>query len=175
MQIVHVKLSFQTLPFLKKKAYSHGYAITKEGTSYYIIRSLKYPFVYHINTSGHINFSGVKSFSEIAKAQRIFNEAVNVISVFKAVDNITVKLFIKQNKIFIPRLVDYLTKEKCAESNITEVRFDSNIFCGVFIKFQNGTVLAFKSAKCMLVGVKKRKHIQFIEDTINVILDEYDV
>lgn len=128
--------------FLTFKADNYTYVVFKKGHTKHT----------------HINITQIPSIKSIRRAIEIVKKCLECKVINYKTDNIIATSDLRKPIC----LIDIINK-KCFE----KIKYNNEIFPGLFIKFSTGTVIIFHSGKIVIVGCKNQKSIQWIIETVH--------
>lgn len=144
------------LSILKNKS-----IITREFGNFFSFKSNNYTFVIFKRgkqENNHINITQIPNFYSINKAINCLISLINCRVCHYVIDNI-----IATSDLHKSISLDSLIKSK----RFKRVKYNSEIFPGLFIKFRQGTTIIFHSGKLVIVGCKSIDKIECILNTIH--------
>ncbi len=106
----------------------------------------------------HINITQIPSLKLINNAIEIVKQCLECKVLYFTIDNIIATSDLKKPIC----LIDIINKK-----SFDKIKYNNEIFPGLFIKFHNGTVILFHSGKIVIVGCKNKETIQWILETIH--------
>ena len=158
IRITNIKLSCSINSKFNKdfSSFNHNrYIISKQTSSFFVIRCLKYTFVLIIFYKGHINITGIRHWKDIGCAYTIasyFAKLIHGKVVRRCIDNISASYYLHKSckQLLLPQFCQYLENEKY----YTSVRYNLDKFAGAFFKSKHGTIVLFSTYSCYTVGAK---------------------
>jgi TATA-box binding protein (TBP) (component of TFIID and TFIIIB) len=144
------------------------------------------PYVFIVFFSGHVNVTGIPGLKDIKHALCSLRRELGLKRVkFKGrkIDTITCSVPLTTSDVFrrinIPSLQDYLEaggrgRPPFTESAYIRCTFNPERFAGLFIKTRIGTVLIFKSAKCILVGCNSPSRCTTLAGELLAVLNRHE-
>lgn len=168
-KIVNVKVSLKTSTILldnvcdiakEKKLYCKNY-------KNFIVLKSKYTYIiFKVNKDGknHVNITKIPLIDKIADAVDYFREKiVDCIADNISIDNISATAATK-TRLNLKEIV--LNKDYSNFHNFQALKYNNQLFPGLFLKFNTGTVIIFHSGKCVIVGCKDETSIQCLTQNI---------
>jgi TATA-box binding protein (TBP) (component of TFIID and TFIIIB) len=134
---------------------------TREFGNFFSFKSNQFTFVIFKRGSqekNHINITQIPNFYSIHKAINSLISLLNCRVCHYVIDNI-----IATSDLHKPISLYAIIKSK----RFKRVKYNSEIFPGLFIKFKEGTTIIFHSGKLVIVGCKSIDKIQCILTTIH--------
>ena len=168
---VKVKNKEQYINFLK----SDSSFITKRTASFVVIRLPCTHCFYCCYYSGHVNVTGVPCLADIEKQLDRFcillnlnrNDISQVI-----VDNITAVIHpISSTRVNLFQLINFIRSNNYDE--VKGLKYNNQIFPGLFIKTLSGTIIWFNSNAISCVGSKCMQDVEELRNLIVRITSEY--
>lgn len=114
-------------------------------------------------TTNHINITQMKTLLDITKAIHELESALNQPVTFLQIDNI-IATCQAPTTLLLKNILDAKV--------FASMKYNNEIFPGLFVKFQQGTVIIFHSGKIVLVGFKSLEDIQWISSIVLVTISE---
>jgi len=105
------------------------------------------------NTDTHINITQIPTFSDINYALNCIVTLIKCEIISYTIDNIIATSDLGKF-ISLPKIVE--------ERKFKQLKYNSEIFPGLFIKFKKGTIIIFHSGKTVIVGCKNIESIRWI-------------
>lgn len=163
-QIRNIKISVKVKPMVLnnviKKLKDKGVHV-KTYTNFLTFKSDNFTFV--IFKKGkkkytHINITQIPSFCAINKSLKIIINLIQCVIVKYIIDNI----------IATSDLQKWINLQDVINKKVFEkVKYNNEVFPGLFIKFNDGTVILFHSGKIVVVGCKNDHSIKCILEKIH--------
>lgn len=177
--IVNIKAhSFFPTRLLKLENNLFNFAVSKKKRSFFVLRSSELSYVIIVFKS-LVNVTGIKNLKDLPDVEHMLRVLFNVERAKLIIDNLTVKIcfeFLPRGEIlFLPGLLDF-ARLHSKKYNIKSVRFDPEIFSGLFIRFSEkkfGTLLIFKTYSVMLVGCNSEKDVSHSSKVVFEILKAF--
>jgi hypothetical protein len=160
--IANVKISLKTSPLfldIVSTVAANKQLIYKTYPNFVVVKD-KFTFIIFKskdNIENHINVTKIPTCEHISKAvdlfQSLFLCKIKSVTVDNIIDTTNACKQIDLHKII-------------KEGNFPTVKFNSEKFPGVFLKFEVGTAILFHSGKIVFVGCKKEEDIKWLIQTI---------
>jgi len=106
----------------------------------------------------HINVTQIASIKLIKKAIKILVKLMNCTVLRYSIDNI-----IATSDLVRPINLDEVIKNK----KFKKIKYNNEIFPGLFIKFSIGTVIIFHTGRIVIVGCKSERDIKWILENVH--------
>ena len=106
----------------------------------------------------HINITQIPTFSLIPEALKVIKRLFECPIVSYSVDNIIATSDLKRS-ICLKKVIE--------EKKFDKIKYNNEVFPGLFIKFSSGTVILFHSGKIVVVGCKSLDSVQCIIQTVH--------
>ena len=149
--------------------------ITKRTASFVVVRLPLTHCVYSCYYSGHINVTGISSFEHIkielnrfCTTARLQQHDIRQITI----DNITAVIHPTNiSRVSLYDLITHITNSKYDE--VKSLKYNNQVFPGLFIKTSSGTIIWFNSNAISCVGSKSIEQLTELRDLILRISTEY--
>lgn len=106
----------------------------------------------------HVNITQIPNFQSIHKAIEVLVRLIGCVVINYVIDNIIATSDIKRS-ICLQKIVD--------ERKFKKIKYNSEIFPGLFLKFTKGTSILFHSGKIVIVGSKSIENIKWILEIVH--------
>lgn len=127
--------------FISFKAQNYTYILFKKGKKDY----------------NHINITQIANFSSIAQAIDILESILDCCVSDYIIDNIIATSDLHR-KISLEKII--------TNGHFTNIKYNNEVFPGLFIKFLMGTVILFHTGKLVIVGCKNQSSLEWILQNI---------
>jgi len=166
---VHIVLTESGTRKLKLGLFAEGRE--QKYSNFAVVRS---KHTYIVFTSGFVNITGIRSFTERPTVIPLFCQEFGVttddIASDIVIDNISAAGNF-QRRVDLKRLQRIVNKRKTQHSTFFSVHFDRNFFPGAFCKTRGlGTLTLFPSGKYVVVGSKCLEHVEKIFQQMCVLM-----
>lgn len=168
-KIVNVKVSLKTSTIFldnvceiarKKNLYCKNY-------KNFIVLKSKYTYIiFKVNKEGknHVNITKIPLIHNISDAVEYFKDKIiDCTTENISIDNISATASAK-TRLNLQKIV--LKKDYKNLDNFLALKYNNQLFPGLFLKFQTGTVIVFHSGKCVIVGCKDETSIRCLTQNI---------
>lgn len=161
--IRNIKVSVKVEALILNNALSslkNNQVLSKEFGNFITFKHNNYTFVLFKtgkNKESHINITQISNFDSINKAIDCLIKLINCTVNSYSIDNIIATSDLNKS-ISLSTII----KNKRFE----RIKYNNEIFPGLFIKFNQGTVIIFHSGKIVLVGCKSIENIEWLMSTI---------
>jgi TATA-box binding protein (TBP) (component of TFIID and TFIIIB) len=136
--------------------------ITKEFCNFITFKSNSFTYILFKTGKAkdtHINITQIKDFSLINVAINCLINLIKCTVISYSVDNI-----IATSDLLKPVCLTEIIKRK----KFQKVKYNNEVFPGLFIKFNKGTIIVFHSGKIVIVGCKSVKDIECLMNFLHV-------
>lgn len=128
---------------------------------------LKHKYTYTIfktnqNSQNHINITKIPSIKKVKKAVKHLQKYLDFEVISLKVDNIIATL--KTGK-----KIDLVSV--CERKLFENMKFNSETFPGLFVKFDKGTAILFHSGNIVLLGLKNKKDLKCLTKNICAVMN----
>ncbi len=163
-QIRNIKISIKVKPLVLNNAIERleNNGITLKTYSNFLTFKT-HNFTYVLFKKGqrkhsHINVTQIPSLKLIRKSIRVIEKCLGCSVLYYKIDNIIATSDLKQSV----NLIDIVSRRR-----FDKIKYNNEIFPGLFIKFPSGTVIIFHSGKIVIVGCKNQKTIKWILEIVH--------
>lgn len=164
-RIRNIKVSVKVNALILNNALSYlksNQILVKEFCNFITFKSNSFTFILFKTGKAkqtHINITQIKDLTSINKAIDCLNNLIKCTVINYTVDNI-----IATSDLHKPIcLSDVINGKK-----FDRVKYNNEVFPGLFIKFNEGTIILFHSGKIVIVGCKSVKHIECLMNIVHV-------
>ncbi len=152
--------------------------ITNSIYTNFIVLKSKFTYIIfkHKNNTGkenHINITKIKNLFDVNEAVTFFTSLFKCAFTKITLDNISATSvlgkYIELQNILLN--IPYFEIElKRKNINLKSVKYNNEIFPGLFLKFDIGTLIIFHSGKIVIVGCKKENDIECLVKNIHALI-----
>lgn len=109
----------------------------------------------------HVNVTQIPNFWSIHRAIDCLIKLIDCSVLHYTVDNIIATTDLNKSVSF---------KKIIKEKTFKQIKYNSEIFPGLFIRFKRGTVIVFHTGKVVIVGCKSVSNIEWINKRIHALI-----
>jgi len=107
----------------------------------------------------HVNITQIANFQSIHRAIEVLVKLIECVVIHYVIDNIIATSDFHRN-ISLQKIVELRQFKK--------IKYNSEVFPGLFLKFNRGTIILFHSGKTVIVGCKSIEDIEWILQMVHV-------
>lgn len=136
----------------------------------FVVLKSKYTYIiFKVNKAGknHVNITKIPAICDIVDAVNYFKEhIIDCVTDNITIDNISATAS-TNHRLNLKQIV--LNNDYKHLTNFVALKYNNQLFPGLFLKFHTGTVIIFHSGKCVIVGCKDETSITCLTQNICVL------